>query len=144
MESGSDMIDWLIYVDECLIIKQAEDRIYTVYARLRQASRGHGCTTTNSNNASIFEAPLWKSHVFNYQSDRTTSALQLPYNHLPPNDIFKLKNREGLWKRRRPKTNYSLGQKKLVLYSCHGNTHYVSYSDATIEEFQLVAIYLRI
>ena len=43
MESGSSMMD------DNPTIKQAEDRIYAVYARLTQVLRGHGCTITHSN-----------------------------------------------------------------------------------------------
>ena len=52
MESGSDMLDCLLMMDNNLTIKQAEDRIYTVYAWLTQVSHGHECTIIIHSNIS--------------------------------------------------------------------------------------------
>ena len=54
------MLDCLLMMDNNLTIKQAEDRIYTVYAWLTQVSHGHGCTITNNTiqwNASSMNMP---------------------------------------------------------------------------------------
>ena len=58
---------------DVLTIKQAEDRIYTVYAWLTQVSHGHGYTITTHSNISINLPSANASHLLHRTSQETVN-----------------------------------------------------------------------